>query len=273
MKKTVLITGCSSGIGQATALHFYKQGWNVIASMRNPEKRSTLLHEKGLPDLVHLDVMDQQSIHAAINYALQKYQRIDALVNNAGYAMYGPFELTSPEQIERQFETNVFGLMEMTRAMLPVFRSQGDGAIVNVTSMGGKIGFPLYTCYNSSKFAVEGFSEALQYELKPQHIRVKIVEPGVIKTDFFSRSMDHPDLVDHDEVYAALFARADRTNSGASRTGSDPSVVAGVIFKAANDRSSRLRYPAGPDAHLVNGALRLLPPAWFFKIIEKYSLG
>ena len=149
--KTVLITGASSGIGLETALYFHARGWNVIATMRNPEKRRTLLHEKGLPDLVHLDVMDGDSIRVAIGHALDKYQKIDVLVNNAGYAIYGPFESTTLEQIQRQFNTNVFGLMEVTRQLLPHFRQQRSGVLINVTSMGGRIGFPLYTIYNSTK--------------------------------------------------------------------------------------------------------------------------
>ena len=119
--KTVLITGASSGIGLETALTFFELGWNVVATMRNPENRRTLLHEKGLPDLVHLDVMDSVSIRAAIQYALDKYRKIDVLVNNAGYAVYGPFEATTQAQVVRQFNTNVFGLMQVTREILPPF--------------------------------------------------------------------------------------------------------------------------------------------------------
>ncbi len=186
--KTVLITGTSSGIGLETALYFFERKWNVIATMRNPEKRRTPLHEKGLPDLVHLDVMDSVSIRAAIQYALDRYQKVDVLVNNAGYAVYGPFEATTRAQAAQQFNTNVFGLMEVTREFLPLFRKQKGGVLINVASMGGRIGFPLYTLYNSTKWAVEGFSEALQYELKPLNIKVKMIEPGVIKTDFYDRS-------------------------------------------------------------------------------------
>ncbi len=122
--KTVLVTGASTGIGMETALFFHEQGWQVIATMRHPEKRHTPLHDRGLRDLIHLDVMDQRSIRAAIKYALDKYDRIDVLVNNAGYAVYGPFETCSREQLARQFDTNVFGLMEVTREILPLFRKQ-----------------------------------------------------------------------------------------------------------------------------------------------------
>jgi NAD(P)-dependent dehydrogenase (short-subunit alcohol dehydrogenase family) len=159
--KTVLITGASSGIGMETALYFHERKWNVVATMRNPDKRRTPLHEKGLPDLVHLDVMDEKSIRDAVAYAVKKHGRIDVLVNNAGYAMYGLFEAATKEQAARQFETNIFGLMAVTREVLPHFRKQKDGVLINIASMGGRIGFPLYSIYNASKWAVEGFSESL----------------------------------------------------------------------------------------------------------------
>lgn len=274
MKKTVFITGASSGIGLATALYFYEKGWNVIASMRNPEKRKTPLHEKGLPDLIHLDVTDEKSIQAAIRYAVDKYKKVDVLVNNAGYALYGPFEASTTEQIAKQFNTNVFGLMEVTRAMLPVFRAQKDGVLINVTSMGGRIGFPLYTLYNSTKWAVEGFSEALQYELKALNIRVKTIEPGVIKTDFYDRSMDREQDNVVSEDYQSILQRAQKSlGEGSMTAGSEPLVVAKTIYRAATDGSRRLRYPSGSDAKLVNFLRSILPANWFFAVLEKFTLG
>jgi NAD(P)-dependent dehydrogenase (short-subunit alcohol dehydrogenase family) len=274
MKNTVFITGASSGIGLYTALYFYEQGWNVIATMRNPEKRQTLLHEKGLPDLVHLDVTDERSIQTALKYAVDKYQKIDVLVNNAGYAVYGPFEASSPDQIKKQFETNVFGLMEMTRAVLPLFRSQQQGLIINVTSMGGRLGFPLYSIYNSSKWAVEGFSEALQYELKSLNIRVKTIEPGVIKTDFYDRSLDRSESTMENDPYADIQRRAQKSlGEGGMASGSEPLLVAKAIFRAATDGSRRLRYPLGSDAKLVNFLRSILPARWLFCVLEKFTLG
>ncbi len=274
MKKTVFITGASSGIGLHTALYFFEQGWNVIASMRSPEKRQTLLHEKGLPDLVHLDVTDTTSIRAAIKYAVDKYQKIDVLVNNAGYAVYGPFEASTPEQIKKQFETNVFGLMEMTRAMLPLFRAQQEGLIINVTSMGGRLGFPLYSIYNSTKWAVEGYSEALQYEIKSHNIRVKTIEPGVIKTDFYDRSLDRSEKVVENDPYADILQRAQKSlGEGGMASGSEPVVVAKAIFRAATDGTRRLRYPVGSDAQLVNFLRSILPAQWLYWILEKFTLG
>jgi NAD(P)-dependent dehydrogenase (short-subunit alcohol dehydrogenase family) len=274
MKKTVFITNASSGIGLATALYFYEHGWNVIANMRNPEKRKTLLHEKGLPDLIHLDVTDGSSIQSALSYTVDKYQKIDVLVNNAGYAVYGPFEASTPEQVKKQFETNIFGLMEMTRAVLPIFRAQQEGLIVNVTSMGGRIGFPLYSIYNSTKWAVEGFSEALQYELRSHNIRVKTIEPGVIKTDFYDRSLDRSENVVENDPYAEILRRAQKSlGEGGMASGSEASVVAKAIFRAATDGSRRLRYPVGSDAQLVNVLRAILPAQWLFWVLEKFTLG
>ncbi len=267
--QTVLITGASSGIGMEAALYFFEQGWHTIATMRNPEERRTPLHEKGLPDLLHLDVMDPPSIQAAIQYAIDKYQKIDVLVNNAGYAVYGPFEATSETQLSRQFNTNVFGLMEVTRQMLPVFRRQKSGVLINVASMGGRIGFPLYSLYNSSKWAVEGFTESLQYELKPLNIRVKLIEPGVIKTDFYDRSLDTTDNIGWAEPYGVILTRGKkRGGEHAMRTGAEARLVAQAIYKAATDGSGRLRYPVGNDARQVSLLRRLLPERLFYRILE-----
>ncbi len=272
--KTVLITGASSGIGMETALYFFERKWNVIATMRNPEKRRTPLHEKGLPDLVHLDVMDNASIRAAIQYALDRYQKIDVLVNNAGYAIYGPFEATTQTQVVRQFNTNVFGLLDVTREILPLFRQQQGGVLINVASMGGRIGFPLYTLYNSTKWAVEGFSEALQYELKPLNIKVKIIEPGVIKTDFYDRSLDKVDDTAWMEAYGDILKRGQqRPGETQARAGAEPRVVAQTIYQAATDASWRLRYPVGSDAWQVSLLRRLLPEGIFYRLLEKAVLG
>jgi short-subunit dehydrogenase len=272
--KTVFITGASSGIGLETALYFYEHSWNVIATMRNPDKRHTSLHEKGLPDLVHLDVMDEESIRVAIQYALDKYQGIDVLVNNAGYAVYGPFEATTKAQVMRQFDTNVFGLMQVTRQILPIFRQRKGGILVNVASIGGRIGFPLYTIYNSTKWAVEGYSEALQYELKPLNIKVKLIEPGVIKTDFYDRSMEIVGSGEWSEAYGDILKRGEKRSGVAELRGaSSPKIVARAIYKAATDSSWRLRYPVGMDARALLFAHWLLPRRMFSWLFEKIMLG
>ena len=273
MEKTVLITGTSRGIGLETALYFHERGWNVIATMRNPNKRKTRLHEKGLPDLVHLDVTDEKSIQAAVDYALDKYGHLDVLVNNAGYGLYGPFESLSEAKIRSQFETNLFGMQAVTRAVLPVFRRQGAGTIVNLASMGGRVAFPLYSVYNSSKFAVEGFTEGLQYELRPLNILVKLIEPGVIKTDFYGSSMEQVDDPELEEAYGDFIKRAaknvdDQVTSG----GTEPHAVAQTIYRAALDTSRRLRFMVGMDARMVVFLHWLLPQRLFTWLFEKNVL-
>ena len=158
MEKVVLITGASSGIGKETAKLFQAKNWKVAATMRSPEKAGNL---KNIADLEcnRVDVTDSESIRSAIALTLERFGRIDAVVNNAGYAVVGPFEAATPEQIERQFQTNVFGLMNVCREILPYFREQKRGHIVNIASVGGRMTFPLYCLYNSKKWAVDGFSE------------------------------------------------------------------------------------------------------------------
>lgn len=270
--KTILITGSSSGIGLETALYFHERGWNVVATMRQPGQRSTPLHDKGL-DLVHLDVMDAESIQAALHHTLDKYGRIDVLVNNAGYAVYGPFEATDPDQIKSQFDTNLFGLMAVTRALLPVFREQRDGVIINLSSVGGRSGFPLYTVYNSSKWAVEGFTEALQYELRPFNIRVKLIEPGVIRTNFYGRSMQHVKGSAVTDTYAGIIRRNSKNvGEEISRSSADPQVVAKTIYRVAADSSWRIHYPVGMDARMILLLRWLLPQKILYRLLERILL-
>jgi short-subunit dehydrogenase len=272
--KVVFITGSSTGIGMETARYFFNQKWHVIATMRHPEKRKTVLHEQGLPDLVHLDVLDRSSIQFALKYALNKYAKIDVLVNNAGYALFGPFEAITQEQIMREFNTNVFGLMEVTRQFLPQFRKQKNGVIVNVASIAGRAAMPLYSLYVSTKWAVDGFSESLHYELKPLNIKVKIIEPGVISTDFYERSLDKADCSALGEDYAGIIKRSGKmTGNSAANLGSEPEEIARVIYQAATDNSKRLRYLAGKNARLVSSMRRILPEGTFYSMVEKSTLS
>jgi len=266
MAKTILITGASTGIGYATALLFQQRGWNVVATMRSPEKAVSLAALENVCCL-RLDVTEPESIQQAIEQSLQRFQSIDVLVNNAGYGLIGPFEACSLEQIERQFATNVFGLMAVTRSLLPHFREQKAGIIMNVSSIGGHMGFPLYSLYHSTKWAVEGFSESLQYELEPFNIRVKIIEPGPIKTDFYERSADlasKPGLT----AYDAFVTKVTAAMKNADKAGSPPETTAQVIYQAATDNSRQLRYPAGGNAGAVIFLRNLLPDSWFSAIIR-----
>lgn len=265
-RKTVLITGASSGIGLATAKHFQQQGWNVAASMRNPADQPELAR---LPNVICpvLDVTKPESIRQAVDATLDRFGKIDVVVNNAGYALMGAFETCDTEQVRRQFETNVFGLMEVCRTVLPHFRRQRDGLFINVASMVGRVPLPLYSVYNASKHAVEGFTEGLVYELEPFGLRVKLIEPGAVNTDFFGRSSDRENrtgVTAYAEYSAEQLGVMDDIGPGGSR----PADAAKVIWQAANDSSRRLRYSVGIDAHALLAARRLLPETLFRDMIR-----
>jgi len=267
MTKTVLITGAAAGIGKATVELFQAKGWQVAATMRSPEKSPDLAALDGVICL-RLDVTEEDSIKEAIAQTLSQFGSLDVVINNAGYALTGPFATCTTEQIERQFATNVFGLMAMTRHALPIMQQQGGGVIINIASIGGRLTFPLYSLYHSTKWAVEGFSESLQYEVEPFNIRVKLVEPGPIKTDFYGRSADsgsQPDL----GIYQDFSDRVMSKMLAAGADGSPPEAVAAVIYQAATDGSKKLRYPAGKNAAMLLTLRKLLPDRWFISFIRK----
>ena len=245
MSQTILITGASSGIGRASAQLFADRGWNVVATMRKPEAETELSQLENVL-VTRLDVTDRESIAGAVTAGIDRFGRIDALLNNAGYGAYGVLEATGSEKIERQFDTNVIGLIDTAKADMPHFRANGAGVIVNISSVGGKMTFPLGSLYHGTKFAVEGFSEALSYELEPLGIRVKIVEPGGVDTDFGGRSFDFTNdesLAEYQPMVQKLMALL-----AAGMPLSPPSLIAEVIWTAVTDGTDQLRYEAGPDA-------------------------
>ncbi|AFY70829.1 3-oxoacyl-(acyl-carrier-protein) reductase [Thalassoporum mexicanum PCC 7367] len=270
MTKTVLITGASSGIGKATAILFQQQGWQVAATMRSPERVAQQDPEFANLErllMLRLDVTEPESIVQAIATTLDKFGSIDVVVNNAGYALVGAFELTTPDQIQKQFETNVFGLMAVTRAVLPHLRQQRQGTIVNVASVGGRVTFPIYSLYHATKWAIEGFSESLQYELRPFNLKVKIIEPGPIKTDFYDRSADmslSSEIPEYDQFAAQVMPQMLK----AGEEGAAPEQVAKVIYRASTDRSRQLRYPADRNARFLLFLRKLLPERIFTKIVQ-----
>jgi NAD(P)-dependent dehydrogenase (short-subunit alcohol dehydrogenase family) len=264
--KTVLITGASSGIGKASALEFAAQGWNVAATMRQPEKAVDLKNVKNV-QLFTLDVTDSESIANAFEQVVAKFGKIDAVVNNAGYGVDGVFEAMSDDIIQRQFDTNVFGLMRVTRKAIEVMRGQKDGAIVQVASMGGRLAFPLFSIYHGTKWAVEGFSESLMYELRPFNIRVKLIEPGAIKTEFYGRSREFITPKNTD-VYNDVIAKVVKISQGAGAKGDSPEKVAKAIVRAAEDKSNKLRFPVGSPAPLLLWMRYKMPDTWFFKIVK-----
>ncbi|MFD4636171.1 SDR family oxidoreductase [Lentzea sp. NPDC058436] len=264
--KTVLVTGASSGLGRATAEHFHAQGWNVVATMRTPEGDHGLTPSDRML-VTRLDVQDTGSIRSAVAASIQRFGRIDVLVNNAGYGAYGPLEAMSPEEVRRQFDVNVLGLIATTQAVLPHFRANRSGCVVNVSSIGGRIAFPLGSLYHATKFAVEGFSEALRYELAEIGVAVKVVEPGGMKTDFGGRSL----AVVNDEglgEYQPLFRKVLDVLGPLVAAGSAPELAAEVVYTAATDGTSRLRYEAGPDAVQFLEARRSSDDATFFAGVE-----
>ncbi len=246
MVKTVLITGCSSGYGLETAHYFHAQGWNVIATMRTP--REDVLPRSERLRVLPLDVTNSTSIEAA----LQASGPIDVLVNNAGIGLLGAFEATPMETTREVFETNTFGVMAMTHAVLPRFRERRSGVIVNVTSSATFTPMPLVAVYTASKVAIEGFTASLAFELEAFNVRVKLVEPGYgPATSFASNGSQRMEgLIP--APYAPLAQRifASLGEITAVTTGAD---VAEAVWRAANDTSGQLRFPAGPDAIALAG--------------------
>jgi len=245
MAQTILITGSSTGIGKATAKLFHEKGWNVIATMRTPEKEMELNKLDNVL-VTRLDVTDPASIEAAVAAGIERFGAIDVLLNNAGYGAYGPLEAFPIDRIRRPFDTNVIGLLETTKAVLPHFRAQKSGTIVNISSIGGQMTFPFGTLYHGTKFAVEGLSEALHYEMEAIGVKVKIVEPGMINTDFGGRNFDFTNdesLVEYQGLLGNFMK-----SMQAPRPSSEPELVAEVIWNAVTDGSNTLRYRAGADA-------------------------
>jgi len=250
MKKTVLITGTSSGIGRAAAKYFAGNGWNVVATMRNPGAEAELVQLNDVR-VIRLDVKDPDSIRRAIEEGIARFGRIDTLVNNAGFGQYGLFEAIPREKIQEQFDVNVFGVMDVTRAILPHFRKNKGGMIVNVSSGAGLFTLPMISLYCASKFALEGFSEALAYELGSQNIAVKLIIPhgGVSSTHFSERSdrdlAKDASLADYDDFVARTGESFARMTAARTTSSND---VAKIIYEAATDGTDRLRYPVGDDS-------------------------
>lgn len=245
--KTVLITGCSSGYGLETARHFLSQGWNVVATMRTP--REDLLPRSERLRVLPLDVTDAASIAAA----LQAAGPIDALVNNAGIGLLGAFEATPMATTREVFETNTFGTIAMTQAVIPQFRARGAGVVVNVTSSATLAPMPLVAVYTASKTAIEGFTASLAHELEAFGVRGKLVQPGYAPTTRFTSNGQSRMQGLIPEAYAP-FAQSVFASFGQLQAVTEASDVAEVVWRAANDTSARLRYPAGADAVALAGA-------------------
>ena len=253
MAKTVLITGCSTGMGRLAALTFQEKGWNVVATMRRPEKETELGSLENTL-VTALDVTDQSSINDAVAEAVDKFGTIDVLVNNAGYGGHAALEQSSDESVRAMFDTNVFGVFNTTRAVMPILRKQGHGVVINVTSMAGMIGIPLETSYCASKWAVEGFTEALALECRDLGIKVYSVLPGAYATAFNGNVQDNLEagdaqLVEHSQKIRAHFGSIVADHHGGEQT-ADPQEVADMIYQCATD-DMPVHNPCGSDAEML----------------------
>jgi NAD(P)-dependent dehydrogenase (short-subunit alcohol dehydrogenase family) len=247
MTKTVLITGCSSGLGKTTARHFAAQGWNVIATMRKPDQSLAA----GYPEqmlVLPLDVTNPASIESAIAAGIARFGHIDTVVNNAGISVVSIFEATAKETIRGIFETNVFGVMNVMQAVIPHLRDHGGGTIINITSGVGLAAVPLLALYTATKHAIEGLSESLSYELESQNILVKLVEPGAMRTtSFTANTMEASQAASVPAAYKPYFDHMMRSMMNYPLPDADEEQVVATIHAAATDPSNRLRYLAGPD--------------------------
>ncbi len=247
MTKTILITGCSSGLGQMTARHFAANGWNVIATMRKPDGALTSEYPERILEAA-LDVADPAGIEAAIKAGVDRFGGLDAVVNNAGITMVSVFEATPDEAIRRIFETNVFGTMNVIRSALPHLRRRRGGTIVNVSSGVGIAAVPLLSIYVASKQAVEGLTESLSYELESQNVRVRLIEPGaMLATNFVGTGMATSQAAPVPAGYQAYFDHALQSMVDYPFPSTAEQSVVEAIFEAAGDDSDRLRYVVGPD--------------------------
>lgn len=249
MASTVLITGCSSGFGRATAALFLARGWNVIATMRSP--KPMLFEESERLLVTTLDVTDPNSVSTAIVEGIARFGQIDVLVNNAGVGLFSAFEATPGDVIQKIFETNTFGVMAVVRAVVPHMRERGSGTIINVTSSVGIAPMPLVAVYTASKYAIEGFSESLAYELGMFGVRVKIVEPGLAPSTSFAANSDgrRDDLMPLAySAYADRYLKSMQDYPTAYTTETD---VAEAVYAAATEDGDRLRYPAGADSVML----------------------
>jgi NAD(P)-dependent dehydrogenase (short-subunit alcohol dehydrogenase family) len=275
--KMAVVTGSSSGIGLATALELARKGYFTYATARNPTKAGAVAEaakKENLPiSVVQLDVTDDGSVRRAVDQILKEKGRIDLLVNNAGYGLGGAFEDSSMEEIKDLYDTNIFGLMRTTRAVLPAMRKQRSGTIVNISSAGGRLGYPGNSVYISTKFATEGLSEAMAYELEPFGIRVIVIEPGVIKTNFGAGMVIAKKAQDPSSPYSQMMQKMGNNWQHMTEQGSPPELVAKVVIDAIESKDGGLRYLAGKDVESWLQARSGMSEAEFFKVMKQNLLG
>lgn len=269
MTNTILITGCSSGIGRMTAKFFQEKGWNVIATVRSNPEDDTELNALDNVLVTALDVTKLDTIEAAVAAGIDRFGAIDVLLNNAGYGAYGILEATPEAKIRMQFDVNVIGPLLCIKAVLPHMRARGAGTIINISSMGGKITFPLGTLYHGSKFAVEGMSEALSFELAAIGVKVKMIEPGMINTNFADTVGSMFDVDPTQEEYGPFIEKVMAGMAQAGANHSEPVVVAEAIWQAATDGSDQLRYIAGEDAEQIIAARKAMDDPDYLAMVRE----
>jgi len=271
MRQVALITGSSSGIGYETSLALARSGFCTYAGVRNT-KNSDILEKKIAKEkldlnILQLDVNDKSSIDNAINRIKTEEKRIDVLINNAGYGLVGFFEELGLDEIRKQFETNFFGVLNVTKKVIPIMREQNRGTIINLSSGAGQVGFPGISAYVSTKFAIEGFSESLMYELFPFGIRVIIIEPGVIKTNFFNNCIVSDKSSKKGSLYSNSLKKIQNNIELMQEHATPPIEVAKVILQALKSDEPKQRYVVGNDAVMILEAKRSLSDIEFKKMM------
>jgi len=275
-QKIAVVTGSSSGIGFATSLLLARNGFHTYATMRNLKKSTSLvdvIQREKLPlQVIQLDVNDDKSVKDTIDKIIAERGKIDVLINNAGYGLVGCVEDLSLDEVRHIFETNLFGVIRVTQAVLPIMRKQKGGTIVNISSVVGKIGLPVTPAYISTKFALEGLSESMRYELEQFGIKVIIVEPGAVRTDFSDNIKVAKKAMDPNSLYSQLTQKVSAGLKLLLKHGTPPEEVAKVILKAVTSSNPELRYPVGNDAVMIIEARRNMSDTEFEKFMKKEIL-
>jgi NAD(P)-dependent dehydrogenase (short-subunit alcohol dehydrogenase family) len=268
-----IVTGSSGGIGLATSLALARNGYLTYATMRNLAKRDSIqsvVDKQHLPiRVVQLDVTDENSIKKAIQSILSESGRIDLLVNNAGYALTGAFEDIGIDEIEAQYETNVFGVIRVTQSVLPIMRKQGSGRIINISSGAGRIGYPGGSAYVSSKFALEGLSESMAYEIEQFGIKTILVEPGFVRTNFGDNIVVAKKTQDPNSRYSQMMQMMSSLRDKMLENASDADLVAEIVVEAATAKEPNLRYLAGKDVQQMVAAKKSMSDEEFQKMMKQ----
>lgn len=282
-QQIALVTGSSSGIGFETSLRFAQNGIYTYASMRNLRKSDEMLvyaRKDNLPlKILRLDVTDEESISEAIDKIISEKGRIDIVVNNAGYSLLGPLEQLHINEIKEEFETNFFGIIKLIQSVLPIMRKQGYGRIINISSLAGRIGFPLSSAYVSSKFALEGLVESLRYEVQPYGILVSLIEPGVTKTNFVNNMKLGENVItssnsgNDDSPYVEIIQKRISAFKPRFEKGSSTSKVADIVLQAVTSDNPKARYLVGEDALKMMEKRRNTTDEEFARLVMNSVLG